>query len=494
MARTRLFLATVFHNGTGAGNFKPIVQSSQRAQPQISGCIFDSRSIVCQNVCSLNSSFALAYAELPCTSSRPRTSRRCRDRRSRRARGLRPGEGSDHDEPDQQEPNGMMLLEYFQRGTLHKALCCIAMAHPLKDHLQAYAGQNPPYMEQIPNGVDEDRFVHFDIDPQNIFVGDDDHLPGFDHPVVPGLKLGDFGLGRSIRDLELQHPDYMLMFRRLAKYYFFTPEQFSAEWDYIPQGLGPRDMIPPTRMGLVSIIVMACLITKCHQPNPPFPERIKILDRSSFEFPSSSSSSDDDDDDDDDGGNPPGGQNNNQAGGRLHLRGGGLFSALLNRIRTQPPQDSAIDLGSPPNPDSEDGHTVYQGSLPRPITPAATFPPAPIIPPAPGAPAPTTTTTITTTTTGKKKQPEPDEIDYDPSGIKLPAGEIRVWSYGGYLVQQPCPDDWRHVSRQLCLLVAQCLCDSPKYRPRLEWLEREIEGRLSLIRMRMGGRRIRIRM
>jgi hypothetical protein len=44
---------------------------------------------------------------------------------------------------------------------------CIAMAYPPRDYLPLYNGQNPPYMEDIPRGVGEGTFVHFDIDPSN---------------------------------------------------------------------------------------------------------------------------------------------------------------------------------------------------------------------------------------------------------------------------------------------------------------------------------------
>jgi hypothetical protein len=132
-------------------------------------------------------------------------------KRSKRIRGTDP---ADPDPPLVQDTYGVMLLEYHERGSLHKALCkansenlyfptrvlwhmfhcrrwipiscdyfmlrtypltrftpviqaCIAMAYPPKDHLALYNGQQPPYMERIPRRVEEGTFVHFDIDPAN---------------------------------------------------------------------------------------------------------------------------------------------------------------------------------------------------------------------------------------------------------------------------------------------------------------------------------------
>lgn len=54
---------------------------------------------------------------------------------------------------------------------------------------------------------------------------------------------------------------------------------------------------------------------------------------------------------------------------------------------------------------------------------------------------------------------------------------IRVWSYGGYLLDDNNPD-CRRVSRQLRRLVAQCLCDDPHFRPRLGMLNTLVRGHI----------------
>jgi hypothetical protein len=55
---------------------------------------------------------------------------------------------------------------------------------------------------------------------------------------------------------------------------------------------------------------------------------------------------------------------------------------------------------------------------------------------------------------------------------------IRVWSYGGYLLDDE-NRDCRGVDRELRRLVAQCLCDDPYYRPRLGILDRLVRHHIA---------------
>jgi hypothetical protein len=69
--------------------------------------------------------------------------------------------------------------------------------------------------------------------------------------------------------------------------------------------------------------------------------------------------------------------------------------------------------------------------------------------------------------------PDPDDVlDSHP----VPPGWVRVWSYGGYLLDDGKPE-YKRVDRELRLLVAQCLCDDPYYRPRMHALDEKV-GRL----------------
>ncbi|KAI1765887.1 hypothetical protein GGR53DRAFT_248068 [Hypoxylon sp. FL1150] len=78
-----------------------------------------------------------------------------------------------------------------------------------------------------------ERFVHFDIDPQNIFVGGFDNEPGCDgeHDLIPRLKIGDFGLGSKI--LPGRGDGYYLSYRQSAKRGYYAPEQFGIDWEYV---------------------------------------------------------------------------------------------------------------------------------------------------------------------------------------------------------------------------------------------------------------------
>ncbi|KAK4152165.1 hypothetical protein C8A00DRAFT_16480 [Chaetomidium leptoderma] len=326
--------------------------------------------------------------------------------RDRQRRGLQ-GPGGNW-APEQDDISDVMFLEHCKRGSLHKALytshakilefpnralwhifhclikACIAMAYPPTPPGNPGHGQQPRYKERVPDNENKSKFVHFDIDPQN-----SKHVaePGLNnHPLIPVMKLSDFGIASDIQDQDLSDRDLMWQLRPLAKYGFFTPEQFTEEWDYVPAGQAPRAGNPPFpkvagnftwknnlfQMGLV----MVCLITRHRPATPPYPSRIRMPPI------------DPGDEDDDDIAHA-------SEGARDNVRG------------------DAADL--------------------RPNEPATHF----------------------------------DDM------IEVEADWIRVWSYGGYILDDNNPV-YNRVDRGLRHLVAQCLCDDPYYRPRLETLELDV--------------------
>jgi hypothetical protein len=71
--------------------------------------------------------------------------------------------------------------------------------------------------------------------------------------------------------------------------------------------------------------------------------------------------------------------------------------------------------------------------------------------------------------------PAPDVDAAALDGPEVGRDWPRVWSYGGYLLDK----DYgavRGVDRELRLLVAQCLCDDPYFRPRMGMLDRRVRG------------------
>ncbi|KAH6617373.1 hypothetical protein F5144DRAFT_624109 [Chaetomium tenue] len=233
-----------------------------------------------------------------------------RSNRVRKRQGLAVlGDGGSGWAPNEIDIDNIMLLEYFPRGSLYKAICtavskdvefpnrvlwqmfhclikaCIAMAYPPKSYGYTYKGQQPPFSERAPDDryKEKERFIHWDIDPQNILVGGNE--PGSDHPLVPALKLADFGVATLLTGEDLLRSDYMLALRDSAKRSYCTPEQFTQEWDYVPYDRTPWMMEELPRvagnyswktnlfqMGLV----MLSLITKHSPPKPPLPQRIYI--------------------------------------------------------------------------------------------------------------------------------------------------------------------------------------------------------------------------
>ncbi|KAL1837092.1 hypothetical protein VTJ49DRAFT_4289 [Mycothermus thermophilus] len=77
--------------------------------------------------------------------------------------------------------------------------------------------------------------------------------------------------------------------------------------------------------------------------------------------------------------------------------------------------------------------------------------------------------------------PEGKDIDsclYDGPEANNPGEYIRVWSWGGYILQDDENLDYHKIDRELRILVAWCLADDPYYRPRLRVLERMLIARM----------------
>jgi hypothetical protein len=197
---------------------------------------------------------------------------------------------------------------------------------------------------------------------------------------------------------------------------------------------------------------------------PPWPERIKIhVD--SFQDPGDSDDDDDNGDnnnqDDNNGGDGGNGDDNGNGSG-VGLRGGGsghkflpdrspLWTGGWANVQPTWPQPNS-------NQGSEGGDTIFNSS------PAGWSGDDDID--GAGGDA---------EQDGDGEECEesvPEELDKSSDGGDLEEGELRVWSYGAYLLGNN--EEYRHVDYYLRKLVAQCLCDNPRYRPRLRWLEREV--------------------
>ncbi|RYP91544.1 hypothetical protein DL770_002324 [Monosporascus sp. CRB-9-2] len=150
---------------------------------------------------------------------------------------------------------------------------CVAMAYyPRKFH---------PDRHRVPEGGSLDEFippaeqkwrrkrmVHFDYDPCNIFVGNLE--PGnLQHHLVPKLKLADFGLADEVKEQKRE--------RRYNKFYYYAPEQFTDEWDFIPAERNGANVIEEPVAGNYGIhtniwgaaLAMWSLITLHYPPQPP---------------------------------------------------------------------------------------------------------------------------------------------------------------------------------------------------------------------------------
>ncbi|KAL2148949.1 hypothetical protein VTH82DRAFT_1635 [Thermothelomyces myriococcoides] len=299
------------------------------------------------------------------------------------------------------------------------------MAYPPKHNQNLY---DPAFSvsERIPQAGTKrkDRFVHFDIDPCNVLVGANE--PGSSHPLIPLLKLSDFGLARMLPLSTLQRRTRMLQLRRMAKLAYFTPEQFTSEWDFVFANYTPWTMPNQPeiagnlgwRNNLFQIgLVMLSLITKCYPPLPPYPSRIWVPPLRQADL---------DDDDEDRHGNPPADP-----------------AAYVRRYAE----------GDAPLPPAHWDNAHYR------------FSPNPAV----------------RRRWAENAENNDDALRYgDPDDRRRsrgrdPRGWPRVWSWGGFMLDDSVPR-YRRVDRELRTLVAWCLCDRPVYRPRLRRLEWEVRG------------------
>ncbi|KAK4166327.1 kinase-like domain-containing protein, partial [Cladorrhinum sp. PSN259] len=74
------------------------------------------------------------------------------------------------------------------------------------------------------------NYVHFDIDPQNILVGEYDNDPNSRHYGAPRLKITDFGLMEDAQPAALDNFGWVYPRRGRGKKGYLAPEQFTTEW------------------------------------------------------------------------------------------------------------------------------------------------------------------------------------------------------------------------------------------------------------------------
>ncbi|POS71600.1 hypothetical protein DHEL01_v210006 [Diaporthe helianthi] len=169
---------------------------------------------------------------------------------------------------------------------------CIALAYP-----KGFYQDKDPLTTQIPQMTESSRgsavdgsdpMVHFDLDPENVFVGD--FAP--DHVLWPLTKIGDLGLSLQPKsqkfqdrmDEEQQHWRH----RTRGKRDSFLPEQMTEQWDFIPGLKTLRKHEVAGNYGAHSNLyhiglTMFQLMTLKMPDEPPFARRYEfIIDRQSL--------------------------------------------------------------------------------------------------------------------------------------------------------------------------------------------------------------------
>jgi len=182
----------------------------------------------------------------------------------------------------------------------------VAMDHPplFYDDFDDTGGPDGPLEEERVPSKKNPRlqpspdFVHFDLDPLNILVGDFDTIFKGGHNFTPILKIGDLGLGEKTDKLK-QDPIGIWRSRGKGKpgLGLLSPEQFSEEWDYIGSTPALETKFKPKIAGQYSWktnLFQVGLVRPCHflpthpsTPSSPLPYPLFHLANltTSFTFP-----------------------------------------------------------------------------------------------------------------------------------------------------------------------------------------------------------------
>ncbi|KAI0895258.1 kinase-like protein [Annulohypoxylon nitens] len=183
---------------------------------------------------------------------------------------------------------------------------CVAMKYPpRKFHPDRPTRRRPngrtDLIEMIPPPHKRWRaknWVHFDIDPSNIFIGNIEippkrlqkrpYLPRVElaqpdrapqeHSFVPILKMADFGLAREVKSHKRNI--YYFSTRQNGKPYCYAPEQFAGEWDKINPVADGAEVSEQNIVGNYSspmnvyqiALTMWNVITQFQQPTPVRPQ------------------------------------------------------------------------------------------------------------------------------------------------------------------------------------------------------------------------------
>ncbi|KAI5920295.1 kinase-like domain-containing protein [Camillea tinctor] len=166
----------------------------------------------------------------------------------------------------------------------------IGMAFPVrKFHPDRRAPGNELLDEIVPENDDlyeqMQNYVHFDLDPTNVFVDDND-MNDPEHDVSPLMKIADFGLTVNVKTMK--RDTYYSKLRYRGKSGFFSPEQFSEGWDLIPDERNGDNICrqpvcgnfgPHTNVWAIGCILFS-LVTGSYPPLPPQAADVNLGGRS----------------------------------------------------------------------------------------------------------------------------------------------------------------------------------------------------------------------
>lgn len=171
-----------------------------------------------------------------------------------------------------------ILWRLFQ--CLNKSI--IALAYPPMHQPQPESRYpfGAPVTEQVPPEGERTlmNFVHFDIDPSNIFIGEPDQ---YSHSEVPIFKLGDFGTAEKVDINFTTSAQKLWRARRYGKKGHKAPEQWSAHWDTVDDNPLPEGIDVAGHYGSATNVyqiaaVMFCAIMGRGVPHPPLAQMVSV--------------------------------------------------------------------------------------------------------------------------------------------------------------------------------------------------------------------------
>ncbi|KAI1485394.1 kinase-like domain-containing protein [Biscogniauxia mediterranea] len=163
----------------------------------------------------------------------------------------------------------------------------VGMAFPPRKFNPDWKTSGKDLLDEVTPADDEEyelmkRYVHFDLDPANIFMFEFD-TDSPEHDLAPIIKIADFGLSEEVKTEK--RDTYYTKMRYKGKPGYYAPEQFTEGWDYMSDMRNGSNICrqpvvgnygPHTNVWAIGCILFN-LVTGHYPPQPPQAANVQLV-------------------------------------------------------------------------------------------------------------------------------------------------------------------------------------------------------------------------